>query len=317
VLWFRPELVRTVRWAGRPDKDVLQEPAAGEGQQDGGVRLHPRRSFEAWSETVRGRSAPWHDADLRAADQLRARVRDIVIANAATIARLNERLQLSNDELDSFAWIVGHDLKEPLRGMVNSAHAIADGEMEHVETVIRLGSRMHVMLDSLLDHARADKLELKREHVALAEVVAEVVDSLRARIEENDVVIDVVQPLPTVYADRVRLASVLQNLIANAIKYNDSAVKRVEIGGGRDGDTVAVYVRDNGIGIEPRHHDSIFELFRRLHPRDSYGGGAGAGLTITRRMVERHGGRIRVESEPGTGTTFHFTLEGAAAPGDG
>jgi signal transduction histidine kinase len=170
------------------------------------------------------------------------------------------------------------------------------------------------MLDSLLDHARADKLALVREKIDLNEVLADVLDSLRARLAEQEVEIVVPRPLPHVRADRVRVSSVLQNLISNAVKYNDSETKRVEIGyQDHPAEPLVLYVRDNGIGVEPRQYARIFELFRRLHGRESYGGGAGAGLTITRKLIERHGGRIWLESEPGRGSTFFFTLDAATS----
>ena len=119
--------------------------------------------------------------------------------------------------------------------------------------------------------------------------------------------------LPRVRADRVQVGEILNNLIANAIKYNDKAEKWVEIGCNaspdKDGVTQPVfYIRDNGIGIAAQHHEAIFRIFRRLHGREEYGGGTGAGLTIVRKIVERHGGRIWLVSQPGAGATFYFTL---------
>jgi signal transduction histidine kinase len=132
-------------------------------------------------------------------------------------------------------------------------------------------------------------------------------------------VVRVPRPLPVVRADRERLVEVLANLVSNAAKYGGPSPE-VEVGhldgaGGRG--TPTFYVRDAGIGIEPRHHEAVFRLFKRLHPRDAYGGGSGAGLTIVQKVVERHGGRIWLESAPGRGTTFYFTLgpdAAAAAP---
>jgi signal transduction histidine kinase len=120
------------------------------------------------------------------------------------------------------------------------------------------------------------------------------------------------RPLPTVRCDPVRAGSVLQNLVSNAVKYNDKPEKWIEIGWldpETEGGPAVLYVRDNGIGIPEKHWDSIFRIFKRLHGRDRFGGGSGAGLTIARKLVERHGGRIWLESAPGEGTTFFFTLE--------
>jgi light-regulated signal transduction histidine kinase (bacteriophytochrome) len=111
-----------------------------------------------------------------------------------------------------------------------------------------------------------------------------------------------------VVGDRVRLHELFENLIINAVKYNDKAEKWIEIGYEEQAPTV-FFVRDNGIGIEPRYHEIIFRIFKRLHTSDQFGGGTGAGLTIAKRIVERHGGRMWLESEPGQGSTFYFTLE--------
>ena len=114
--------------------------------------------------------------------------------------------------------------------------------------------------------------------------------------------------LPAVRCDRVRVGEIFANLISNAIKYNDSAEKMVEIGCETALGPPVFFVRDNGIGIAPKHFARIFQIFRRLHARDQYGGGTGAGLTIAKKAVERHGGRIWVESASGAGSTFRFTL---------
>jgi two-component system, chemotaxis family, sensor kinase Cph1 len=121
------------------------------------------------------------------------------------------------------------------------------------------------------------------------------------------VTIRIPQPLPTLWCDRVLLGEVFSNLIANAIKYNNKDHKSIEIGF-READRV-FYVRDNGIGIDREHFETIFRIFKRLHGPKRYGGGTGAGLTIVKKIVERHGGRIWVESSPGEGTTFFFTLK--------
>jgi two-component system, chemotaxis family, sensor kinase Cph1 len=142
-------------------------------------------------------------------------------------------------------------------------------------------------------------------------LLEEVLDTLRSRLDEAGVEVRIPQRLPVIACDRVRAGSVLQNLVANAIKYNDKPDPWIEIGHSppRDGRPTVFHVRDNGIGIEPQHFEVIFRLFRRLHGRERYGGGTGAGLAIAKRLVERHGGCLWLESEAGLGTTFRFTLE--------
>jgi light-regulated signal transduction histidine kinase (bacteriophytochrome) len=150
--------------------------------------------------------------------------------------------------------------------------------------------------------------------VDLNVVLADVVNLLEPRLRESGAEIRIPHPLPRVRADQTRVREVFSNLITNAIKYNDAPQKWVEIGytpvTGADGTMFYVFaVHDNGIGVPEEHQETIFRIFKRLHGRDEYGGGVGAGLTITKKIVERHGGAIWLTSPPGAGTTFWFTLD--------
>ena len=130
---------------------------------------------------------------------------------------------------------------------------------------------------------------------------------LSGRFEETKTELRVPRPLPVAFCDPVRIREVFANLLSNALKFNDKGARWIEVGW-QDSDPLRIWVEDNGIGIEPAQYENIFRIFRRLHGRDEWGGGSGAGLTIVRRIVERHGGEIRVESRPGEGTRFLFTL---------
>ena len=231
-----------------------------------------------------------------------------------------EELTKSNKELDDFAYIASHDLKEPLRGIHNYANFLLedygdklDEQGKHkLETLSRLCGRLEGFIESLLQYSRLGQTELGRQEVDLSEVIDGVVDSLQFSLDENGVAIEQNGRMPVTRCDRVRIGEVFHNLIVNAIKYNDKPDKRIELGvlTNDTGKTPDVYyVRDNGIGIPEKHHDSVFRIFKRLHGRNKYGGGNGAGLTIVRKIVEQHGGTIWLETEPGVGTTFFFTLE--------
>lgn len=334
VLWFRPQVVQTVAWGGDPSKPV--EVAA-----DGTRRLSPRGSFAAWEEEVRGRSRPWRAAEVEAARLLRGTVVDALLARADELAALNRELERSNRELDDFAYVASHDLKEPLRGIHNYAAMVAEdyagqpldaAGQARLATVMRLTRRLDGLIDALLEHSRVGRLELERRSIPVQEALDDALDRLAAQVAERGVTVRVPRPLPVVWADRERLVEVFLNLVSNAIKYGPPAgggeAPAIEVGwlespppsappevaerGSEAGPVL--YVRDAGIGIAPRHHGTIFRLFKRLHPREAYGGGSGAGLTIVQKVVERHGGRIWLESALGAGTTFYFTLgaEGAA-----
>jgi two-component system, chemotaxis family, sensor kinase Cph1 len=311
IAWFRGEQVREVAWAGDP-----AHPAEIEHAADGSVILSPRRSFALWREQVRGRSRPWLDCEREHASALRSAVVDVVLAQADEIDRINRELARSNIELESFAYAASHDLKEPLRGIHNYAELLAqavesrltDEELARLRAIARLSQRMDDLIDSLLQYARVGRADLALADTDLNAVLDRALDALADRIVASHVQVDT-QPLPTLRCDPQLVEKVLQNLVSNAIKYSDRPQPRVEIGSVvLDDGTPAIFVRDDGIGIDPRHHEHVFQIFRRLHGRDEYGGGAGAGLTIARRSVERHGGRLWLESTPGAGSTFYFTL---------
>ena len=309
LLWFRPETVYTVSWAGDPSKPV--------DLSDDGQRLLPRTSFALWKESVRLKSRPWEEFEIAAAKTLRAPLLELALRGAEKLGRLYEELELSHTELDSFAHVAAHDLKEPLRGIHTYAqilHLEYAGKLEpdavsKLETMIRLSKRMDGLLTSLLDYSRLGR-PITQVSCDLNATVKTALDTLDLRIQQDGVTVRIPRPLPVILGDSERLREVFENLVANAIKYNDKPHKEVEIGfreSASDG-PVIFFVKDNGIGIEERFHDKIFQIFQRLHDREAFGGGSGAGLTIIRKIIERHGGRIWVESIPGEGTTFCFTL---------
>ncbi|MEZ5592031.1 MAG: ATP-binding protein [Gammaproteobacteria bacterium] len=323
ILWFRPETAQTVNWAGDPHKPVRSGPL--------GERLTPRQSFAAWRETVRLHAVPWLEVEIEAARKLRLEVMDVVIERVEQLARLNAELAQSNEELDAFAFIASHDLKEPLRGIYSYSQMLLrdlenqldEVSQERLHALERLAKRMESLIDSLLDYSRVGRQMLDLEDVDLNELLSEALELLSARRAETAIELRVPRPLPILRCDAIQVREVLTNLIGNAIKYRSGSDGWVEIGFLAPGDPAhdemagrteqlanerVFYVRDNGIGIRERHLQRVFVLFKRLHGRDDYGGGTGIGLTIVKKIVERHGGQIWVDSTPGQGSTFYFTL---------
>ena len=322
VLWFRPEFLQTVTWAGNPDNP--KHIAA-----DGRVTISPRQSFAAWQETVRLKSLDWLQCEIEVAIELRSLIVDVILAQSDEMARVNLELSRSNIELDSFAYIASHDLKEPLRGIHNYSNFLMEDYAEmlpedglaKLQTVVRLTQRMDDLISSLMHYSQLGRTELSRQSVDLNALVQQTVNTLKISQPQSPIEFRLPQSLPTVCCDRSQVSELFTNLIGNAIKYNDNAEKWVEIGfveskPARNGTQIShtLYIRDNRIGIPPEHLERIFEIFKRLHPQDQYGGGTGAGLTIVRKIVERHEGKIWVESTLGEGSTFYFTLSEAVKP---
>jgi two-component system, chemotaxis family, sensor kinase Cph1 len=320
LLWFRPEVVQTVSWAGNPEDSYQVD-------ETGMRKLCPRQSFELWKETVRFKSQPWLTAELEAAREFRSALVGLILRQADDLAKMNVELVRSNTELDAFAYISSHDLKEPLRGIHNYANflmedygtTLDEGGIAKLQTLVRLTQRMENLINSLLHYSRMGRAELSRKPTDLNELVQQAIATLKMNLSRASVDFRLPQPLPIANCDRIQVSELFTNLISNAIKYNDNLEQWVEIGfieseiGNRDplipySPHPIFYVRDNGIGIPKQHQDKIFQIFRRLHAQDEYGGGSGAGLTIAKKIVEHHGGEIWVSSKPAEGSTFYFTL---------
>ncbi|NMG19383.1 ATP-binding protein [Brasilonema bromeliae] len=325
ILWFRPEVIQTVNWAGQPNESIQIK-------ADGSVTLCPRTSFELWQETVRLTSLAWKSCELESAIALRNAIVGIVLSKADELAKINQELERSNRELASFAFVASHDLKEPLRGIYNYsnilledyAQLLDEDGVEYLETVVSLSIRMETLINSLLRLSLLGQAQLNLQATDLNGLLHQVIDLVRASRSPSQLDIRIPRRLPMIQCDAVLVSEVFSNLMINAFKYNDKSDKWVEIGyldineqmekgllqqQPQTSAPFVFYVQDNGIGIPEHHHQTIFRLFKRLHSQEKFGGGTGAGLAISKKIVERHGGRIWVESTVDTGSVFYFTLE--------
>lgn len=231
------------------------------------------------------------------------------------LTRVNEALLRSNLELERFAYIAAHDLQTPLRsisGFVQILQKDYAGRLDGkgndlIQRVVDNVVRMRTLIQDLLVYARIDSPGRPFRPVDLARLFDEVAATLAPQARETGG--EVTRgPLPVVSGDRGQLAQVFRNLLDNGFKYRSAAPPRVQVEARPAGEGEwLISFRDNGIGIAPRHQERIFEIFRRLHTQQSYPG-TGIGLAFCRRVIERHGGRIWVESGPGEGSIFHFTL---------
>lgn len=240
----------------------------------------------------------------------------------AEAVRLSDELLRSNRELDAFASIASHDLREPLRGLrtysqiLLEEHGPALGESgaELCQSLVKLSARMDQLIESLRRYARVGRGDLSREPVDLGAAADEAKALMQIALDESAVQLVIADGLPTVSADRTLVIELLGNLIQNAIKYNDKVERKISIQAVLQGGAYVVSVSDNGIGIDAAHQETVFQMFKRLHPRAAFGGGSGAGLTIAKKIVEKHGGRIWIDSVVGQGTTIHFTLAPEEGP---
>ncbi|MDG5817496.1 PAS domain S-box protein [Natronococcus sp. A-GB7] len=286
---------------------------------------------EPFSETYRIETA---DGDLRwVRDYGRAlfdeegAVIDVegIIADVTDRKRLEDelkerkrQLEESNERLEQFAYAASHDLQEPLRmvtsylGLIENRYGDefdADGE-EFLAYAVDGAERMREMIDALLEYSRVETQGDPFEPIELEGVVDDVLADLRLRIEETDAEIER-GTLPRVSGDGSQVRQVVQNLLENAITYSGDEPPRVRIDADRRGSRWAISVRDEGIGIDPDEQGRVFTVFNRLHSAEEYDG-TGIGLALCERIVERHDGEIRVDSEPGEGSTFTFTLPAAS-----
>jgi PAS domain S-box-containing protein len=245
------------------------------------------------------------------ATELESRVEE----RTALLSRQAEALKRTNTELEQFAYIASHDLKEPLRMITGYlelmrkryADRFDEQARGYFHIVINSASRMHDLVESVLEYSRADGGIDVLEVVPLGEAVETALTSLHSAIEESGATVRV-GALPTVRANRLHLARVFQNLLANALKFRSDQPPRITITAeGRDREW-EIAVADNGIGIEPGMQPRLFQIFQRLHTQDAYPG-TGIGLASCKKIIDLHGGRIWVESSPGEGSTFTFTLK--------
>ncbi len=233
------------------------------------------------------------------------------------LKKTSDELTRSNEALEVFCHTVSHDLNEPLRTIATYVtllerkyRGVTDGEAgDYIQYAVRGTQHMRYMINGLLDYARAGHCELKPARVDCNEVVQSIVGDLKAIIEESGALVTC-DALPLVLGDRLCLLQVLQNLIANAIKFRGTGICRVHVSAEPKGTSFTFSVADNGIGIKELYLPMVFRPFKKLHSQDEYPG-AGLGLAISQKNIERLGGRIWVTSEVGKGSTFWFTLPGA------
>ena len=317
VLWFRQELVQTVRWAGNPQKPA--EPASS---ASNGI-VHPRHSFDEWSQIVRGCAQPWADEEVEAAAEFRAAVLQIVLRRAEELAELAAGLQVANEELEAFSYSVSHDLRAPFRHISGFSEMLKEEEGErmsprgqhYLATIMDSARFAGLLVDSLLEFSR-----FARAEVAMVPIHMEGLADREWEAVQYDEALRPVDfsrgPLPRVLGDAQLLRQVLRNLFSNAAKYSGKQPDpRIRMECRTEGSEYIFSIADNGVGFDQQYASKLFGVFQRLHRVEDFEG-TGIGLANVRRIIGRHGGRTWAEGVVGKGATFFFSLPVVFLPED-
>ena len=311
ILWFRPEVLQTESWGGDPTKNQPEE--------DG--RIHPRKSFEAWKETVRLKSAPWRPSEVEAANDLRKAILEIVLRRAEERAQLSAELERSNKELEAFSYSVSHDLRAPFRHIVGYADLLREEEnsqlsdegKRYLATIVESAQFAGTLVDNLLAFSRMGRTSIHPVPIHMDSMVREVIREAGNELSGRSIEWRV-GDLPEVQGDLMMLRLAMTNLISNAAKYTrqrDHAI--IEIHGSLQGSEAIFVVKDNGIGFDMKHVDKLFGVFQRLHRMEEFEG-TGIGLANVRRIMSRHGGRAWASGEINQGATFSIALPKQVGP---
>jgi len=307
IIWFKPEIITTVNWAGNPEKAAVPS-------ENGLLGLSPRKSFETWSQVVNNTSEKWMAEEIASV----LRIREIIITDinkkANEIRLLNEKLQAAYEELDTFSYTVSHDLRTPLTSIKTYAElllknkSIDENGQKMLGRILIGADKMNFLIKEILNLARVGRSEINFETVdmesLLKEIKGEVWSAFKADCTEL-----VLGQLPDIKGDKTMIAQVFTNLIGNAVKYSAMVDKpKVEVSAYIDGGETIYAVKDNGIGIDNRYYDRVFELFKRMDNVKEIEG-TGVGLAIVKRVVEKHNGRVWFESKLNVGSTFFVAFK--------
>ena len=302
MVWFRSERVEEILYGSRPrEQRAADEP-----------------HYVPVTESRHGYSLPWTPAQIRSATELQTFIRDVVMERYTHLRRVNEQLKTAYAEMEDFSYMVSHDLRAPLRGIDGFAEILLEdygtrmdeGGKELIQTIQYNAARMNQFIADILELSRVGRATLLVNELPVEQLVH---DSLAEVNRQMGTAAEVVvhRPLPAIRGDRAQLSVVFRQLLSNAIKYSSPDTRqRIEVGyrpreGRRSSGGGEYYVSDNGIGIAPQHQHRVFGMFNRLVSQEQYTGN-GVGLAIVRRIIKRHNGDIRIESNPGKGATFLF-----------
>jgi light-regulated signal transduction histidine kinase (bacteriophytochrome) len=302
ILWFKPEKLKNVIWGGNIELEAKNHTDE---------RISPRKSFKKWASQQKGCSEPWDDADLSAAVELKKNISEIILKKYDEIKKLNENLKNAYNELESFSYSVSHDLRAPLRGIDGFAQILKEDYYQSLDaygksainTIIKSTNKMNTLIDDILSFSGLGKKNINVSLFKFDRLVMDVIQFINTKTLYPHSIINIEPNLGKIKGDRPMIFQLMYNLITNGLKYSAECNKpKITIGKENE----CYYVRDNGIGFNQKHANKIFGVFNRL-VGDEYEG-SGIGLSISKRVVEKHQGKIWAISEEGVGSTFYFSI---------
>ena len=308
IVWFKEEKLKTINWAGNPEKPVEQT-------KNSMLTLSPRLSFASFSEIVKGTATKWSPKEINGATKLREKINNTINKNAREIRLLNERLKLAYEELDTFSYTISHDLRTPLTSIKSYTQLYLaknkdpdDPSKQLLARVLIGADKMRILIDDILKLARVGRLEIELVKVDAKKIITEIVQDTVSAFKAQHTQIELGE-CPPIDGDATLISQVFSNIISNAIKYSAKVKNpKISISGIVGNREITYAIVDNGIGIENEHQDKVFELFQRMNNVKDFEG-TGVGLTIVKRIMERHNGRIWFESEPNKATTFYLSFK--------
>nr|WP_199156907.1 ATP-binding protein [Pedobacter sp. ASV2] len=307
IIWFKPEQISSVNWAGDPEKPVTPS-------ENGLLNLSPRKSFETWSEVVNNTSERWLPEEIASV----LRIREIIITDvnkkANEIRQLNEKLQAAYEELDTFSYTISHDLRTPLTSIKTYTElllknkSIDEGGRKMLGRILTGADKMNFLIKEILNLARVGRSDISFETINMQNLINEVCAEVWAAYKAGNAEL-ILGQLPDIKGDKTMIAQVFTNLIGNAVKYSLMVEKPcIEVSAYiANGETI-YSIKDNGIGIDNRYYDRVFELFKRMDNVKEIEG-TGVGLAIVKRVVERHNSRVWFDSKLNEGSTFYVAFK--------
>lgn len=308
IVWFKPEQMQILNWGGNPEKIEEKMP-------DGSIQISPRHSFESWSQHVAGKSDKWVLEEINSVYNLKDEILHAINLKTGAIRLLNDKLREAYNELDTFSYTISHDLKNPITAIKSYAQLLAlDTTIDEqgkkvVHRIEERINKMNTMINDVLEYSRIGRLPISGKKINAEKLIHEIINDLEIEKSKHHCIINI-GDLPDMFGDAVMITQVFNNLLNNAIKYSQfSPQPQINIEGKLVDKDIIYSIKDNGLGIAPDNFEEIFGLFNRMENAKNVEG-TGVGLAIVKRIVEKHAGKIWVESELGAGTIFYISFKG-------